>query len=157
MGLDSEEMFEIPSQVDVVLDMPCAFARVQRQFLTCFRCGGNHHYKSECGHFRTKMCAAWLKGACEEMFCSFAHGESELRRPWVPVCVRVVKIDGKIRRLGCGETGHTYRTCTRVNRAFTSIPLVIDKLPSDVYKQGAQCMLAQRFGVLRDTQSLTAT
>lgn len=134
----TKDNFIIPFQVDVVMDMPFAFSRVQRQYLTCFRCGMGHHYKSECGHFRTKLCLAWMRGQCEELYCSFAHGNHELRRPWVPVCVRVIKVDGKIRRLGCGESGHTYRSCTKSSRSFTIMPNTSSKLPSDTRNLGKQ-------------------
>ena len=102
----------VPEARDVVIELACGTGRVQRQFLTCFRCGGSHHYKSECGNFRTRICLAWQVGRCRELYCPFAHGASELRSPWLPVCIRVLRTaDGKIRRYGCGRQGHTYRTC----------------------------------------------
>lgn len=102
----------IPSGVEVEVDLTnAAGCRVQRQYLTCFRCGENFHYKSECGSFRTRMCSKWERGVCDDEFCSFAHGEAFLRTPWVPKCIRIVKVNGRIQRLGCGVFGHTYRSC----------------------------------------------
>ena len=139
----SKPKYAIPKALNVTVDVPFGFARVQRQFLTCFRCGGSHHYKSECGHFRTKICSAWERGQCNEIFCSFAHGESELRTPWVPICIRIVKVDGRIRRMGCGETGHTYRTCPRQNKTC-NVTALANKLPSELYRCNAQfcCQLS---------------
>ncbi|CAO2813076.1 unnamed protein product [Amaranthus hypochondriacus] len=31
-------------------------------------------------HFKTKLCALYQRGHCEREFCTFAHGDSELRR-----------------------------------------------------------------------------
>ena len=57
--------------------------RVQRHNLTCFRCEGPHHFRSECSSFRTKLCTHWEAGSCEEAYCPFAHGIENLRRPWL--------------------------------------------------------------------------
>ena len=57
--------------------------RVQRHNLTCFRCGGPHHFRSECSSFRTKLCSQWKVGCCQEAYCPFAHGIENLRRPWL--------------------------------------------------------------------------
>lgn len=57
--------------------------RVQRHNLTCFRCGGPHHFRSECSSFRTKLCSQWKVGCCQEAYCPFAHGTEALRRPWL--------------------------------------------------------------------------
>ena len=101
----------IPVARDVVIDIAAHTGRIQRQFLTCFRCGQPHHYKSECHNFRTRMCNAWMNEQCNELYCSFAHGEAELRTPWIPMCIRIARVDGRIRRFGCGMQGHTFRQC----------------------------------------------
>ena len=83
--------------------------------ITCFRCGEYGHYRGECHSFRVQMCAQYEAGTCWNTSCSFAHGVSELRKPWLAKCVRVVKVAGKVEVLGCGAFGHTYRSCPLVD------------------------------------------
>lgn len=111
----------LPWQVVVTLHIPNEHGtRGNRESLTCFKCGQLNHFKSECATWRTRLCTRWKAGNCTDPFCPFAHGESQLREPWKPVCVRVIRSeDGKIRTFGCGEFGHTYNRCphsTRVPR-----------------------------------------
>lgn len=82
--------------------------RRDRSTVTCFRCGEMGHYRAECHVFRTRFCT---RRACVDKDCFFAHDASQLRRPWVPRCVRVEKVDGTITVRGCGQTGHTFRMC----------------------------------------------
>lgn len=82
-----------------------------RSHITCFRCGESGHYKSECFHWRTRLCFHHMKGVCDDPFCSFAHGNSQLRSPWMPRCVRVVKHNGHLISLGCKRFGHTFKYC----------------------------------------------
>ena len=83
-------------------------ARLQ---ITCFRCGEQGHYKSECFHWKTRLCWHFANSACNDINCAFAHGEEEIRRPWMPRCVRIIKKDGNLICLGCKESGHTYKYC----------------------------------------------
>lgn len=77
--------------------------------ITCFRCGEIGHYRSECHTYKTSMCPNHMR--CTQGNCPFAHDESELRQPWMPKCVRVVKFGGRVQVLGCGNAGHTFRMC----------------------------------------------
>lgn len=82
-----------------------------RRHITCFRCGEYGHFRGECHTFKTQMCAKHALGECTADACPFAHSADELRKPWLPKCVRVVKAMGAVQVLGCGQTGHTFRTC----------------------------------------------
>ena len=75
----------------------------------CIRDRG--HYKSECFHWKTRLCWHHLNAHCKDPVCSFAHGRSELRVPWMPRCVRITKRDGVLVSLGCNSYGHTYKQC----------------------------------------------
>ena len=79
--------------------------------ITCFRCGEQGHYKSECFHWKTRLCWHNEHSICRDANCSFAHGEREIRTPWMPRCVRIVKKDGALVCLGCRGYGHTYKYC----------------------------------------------
>ena len=90
------------------VEKPCAF----RTSLTCFRCGEVGHYRVECYTFRTTMCT--MGKSCPDHAtggCDKAHSAIELRRPWQPKCVRVVRERNGIAILGCGSNTHTFRTC----------------------------------------------
>ena len=86
-------------------------ANIQREYITCFRCAEQGHWKSECMLYKTRMCWHYQFGKCIEKDCPFAHFEHELRTPWKPKCIRVMKKDGKLVKMGCGSTNHTYRFC----------------------------------------------
>ena len=58
--------------------------------------------------------------------CSFAHGEHELRSPWISRCVRVVKHGSKLMCIGCNSTEHTFRRCPIHPRS----PYLVTPLPS---------------------------
>ena len=83
----------------------------QRDIITCFRCGEQGHWKSECMLYKTRLCWHNRYGNCTDSDCPFAHTEKELRSPWKPKCVRVIKKDGFLTTLGCGSYNHTFRQC----------------------------------------------
>tara|TARA_B110000008_G_C16916357_1_gene542884 strand:- start:705 stop:1061 length:357 start_codon:yes stop_codon:yes gene_type:complete len=82
-----------------------------RNQITCFRCGSQGHYKSECFHWKTRLCWHFNDNNCKDTNCAFAHGEHELRTPWLPRCVRIIKKDGVLICLGCKAVGHTFKHC----------------------------------------------
>jgi hypothetical protein len=84
---------------------------IQRDCITCFRCAEHGHWKSECMLYKTRLCWHKRVGKCIDMDCPFAHDNEELRTPWKPKCIRVIKRDGKLVKLGCGSLQHTYRQC----------------------------------------------
>lgn len=82
-----------------------------RDCITCFRCAEIGHWKSECMLYKTRLCWHNKMGKCTDPACPFAHNESELRTPWKPKCIRVIKREGKLITLGCNSTLHTFRQC----------------------------------------------
>lgn len=98
-------MFTIPNAS--LSETKCGYFRCD---ITCFRCGQRGHKKGECRTWRTKMCNNGENCTNGEN-CPFAHNNSELRTPWVARCIRIIRVDGRLRHIGCGETGHTFREC----------------------------------------------
>jgi hypothetical protein len=89
-----------------------SFVEADRSKSICFRCGQAGHFRYNCMTWKVKPCVHFQKnGECSERFCSFAHGEKELRTPWVTRCVRVVKEGGVLFCIGCNSTEHTFRKC----------------------------------------------
>lgn len=80
-----------------------------RKDTTCFRCGERGHRKSECRTWKTKRCTNPVCIVATQ--CAFAHGDAELRTPWVARCVRVVRKNGQMVPIGCGKVGHTFKDC----------------------------------------------
>ena len=82
---------------------------LSRRDITCFRCGQKGHKKQECRTWKTKRCT---NHSCKlGINCGFAHAGEILRTPWIPKCVRVIRENGQMRVIGCGEIGLTYREC----------------------------------------------
>lgn len=79
--------------------------------VTCFRCGEQGHYRAQCYAWKVNLCTRYSVGLCQSQNCNFAHGLSELRKPWLAKCVRVVKVGPNLCVRGCGKEGHTYRNC----------------------------------------------
>jgi hypothetical protein len=98
----------LPYGVTVIIQVEDTNEDRSRSNITCFRCGENGHFRSECHVYRVQMCEKLL---CKNSNCHSAHSVAELRTPWKPKCVRVVKNGGVVKKLGCGQTGHTYRNC----------------------------------------------
>lgn len=88
-----------------------AFVDTDRSNLVCFRCGQRGHVRFQCLTFKVKRCILFDKGICKDCNCPFAHGEEELRTPWMSRCVRVVKNGGKLLCIGCNSKEHTFRRC----------------------------------------------
>lgn len=88
---------------------------IHRDLITCFRCAEQGHWKSECMLFKTRLCWHHKVKKCLDPDCPFAHSEEELRTPWKPKCIRVIKRDGKLIKLGCGSLSHTFRHCPYIN------------------------------------------
>ena len=82
-----------------------------RSDIICFRCGEKRHVKSECLHWKTRICWHYSNGHCNKVACPFAHGASELRTPWDIRCVRIIKTEHGCVDMGCGSLMHSYRNC----------------------------------------------
>ena len=91
---------------------------VNRSQITCFRCGEQGHYKSECFHWQTRLCWHFSNTYCKDANCSFAHGKQQLRTPWMSRCVRLIRRDSQLITLGCKEYGHTYKNCPYLNEVY---------------------------------------
>ena len=92
-----------------------------RSNIICFRCGEkNGHVKSECLHWKTRICWHFTNGQCTKPMCPFAHGYSELRTPWDIKCVRIIKTEQGCIDMGCGSSLHSYRNCPHAENIATS-------------------------------------
>jgi hypothetical protein len=110
MNLPSGKQISISVESDAIRNFVVNTPTTRWQ-ITCFRCGEQGHYKSECFHWRTRLCWHFANATCCDPNCSFAHGAEEMRTPWMPRCVRIVKRDGALTCLGCKMYGHTYKHC----------------------------------------------
>lgn len=113
---DEEQLsFRIPVSVTVnvtVGDHTKLYSARQTPFVTCFRCGETGHFRAQCRQFRTKMCNRLKYGTCDDPECFYAHHPSQLRRPWISKCIRVIKnADRAIEIRGCLSVGHTFSSC----------------------------------------------
>ena len=89
-----------------------AFVDVDRATMICFRCGQTGHARHQCLSYKVRLCWHFQnEGGCRDPTCTFAHGEAELRTPWKPRCVRVIKHEGQLMCIGCNSTEHTFRKC----------------------------------------------
>jgi len=60
-----------------------------RASVDCFLCGCPGHYRSECAHWKTRLCWHWRSyRRCNAAVCPFAHGLHELRAPIPPAASR---------------------------------------------------------------------
>lgn len=92
--------------------------RSKYNIIMCFRCAELGHSTDECLTFKIKLCKHYMNGWCilddGRNHCSYAHGEAELRKPWLKKCVRVwSKKNGDAHVGGCGKVGHTYTECSQ--------------------------------------------
>ena len=87
------------------------FMDVDRSGHICFRCGEQGHVRYQCLLYKVRLCIPNEEGKCIQENCSFAHGKEELRTPWKPKCVRVVKQAGKLICIGCNSGEHTFKKC----------------------------------------------
>ena len=87
-----------------------SFVDLQKN-LICFRCGEHGHVRYQCLTYKVRLCWHHAEGRCTDDHCTYAHGKEELRTPWKPRCVRVVKQAGKLVCIGCNSTEHTFRKC----------------------------------------------
>ena len=62
-----------------------------RSHLVCYRCGQTGHVRFQCLQYKIRLCQHFERGECNEKYCSFAHGQEELRTPWKLKSVRVAK------------------------------------------------------------------
>ena len=88
-----------------------SFVDTDRSAQMCFRCGEVGHVRHQCLTYKVRLCWHFQNGECKDPNCAFAHGTSELRTPWKPRCVRVVKHAGRFVCIGCNSTMHTFRRC----------------------------------------------
>lgn len=95
-----------------------AFRNEQQRYniVMCFRCAEIGHTTNECITYKIKLCKHYMNGWCamddSRKHCTYAHGVSEMRQPWLKKCVRVVsKKYGDARVSGCGQVGHAYSEC----------------------------------------------
>ena len=86
----------------------------------CLRCGGLWHTRETCKKFKVQFCRYQMVGDGECMFrfqsqmCPYAHDVSEIRNPYLPVCVRIIRTKkGEIFDLGCGTVGATFGQCCK--------------------------------------------
>ena len=94
----------------------------RNQDVICFRCGQQGHVRYQCLTYKVRLCWHHQRGQCTDPACTFAHGVGELRTPWKPRCVRVVKQGGKLICIGCNSTEHTFRTCPLTQGILFPVP-----------------------------------
>lgn len=97
--------------VTVTTSEVSAFVETNRTRPICFRCGEPGHVRHQCLTYKVQLCWHHRNGECYNSPCPYAHGVEELRRPWMPRCVRVVKHNGQFVCIGCNSNEHTFRKC----------------------------------------------
>ena len=98
--------------VETYMSTVNAYLETDKSSMICFRCGETGHVRYQCLTYKVRMCWNTVDGKqCTTQNCPFAHDVSELRTPWKPRCVRVVKQHGKFICIGCNSDQHTFRKC----------------------------------------------
>lgn len=87
------------------------FLNGRKEGQLCFRCGELGHMRHQCMTYKVQPCWHHDQGGCRDPLCTFAHGPDELRTPWRPKCVRVVRQGDRFVCIGCHSTEHTFRRC----------------------------------------------
>jgi hypothetical protein len=86
----SDIKIDHPSENSLVIhlntdQLACFFKKHKSSapFDKCGFCGDTDHSTEQHGVFRTKMCSHFKNNCCKFLDdCSFAHSESQVRRPW---------------------------------------------------------------------------
>jgi len=109
--LTDDSSMEKEVHVEIHASSLSSFVDTDRGEVICFRCGHVGHVRTQCLTYKVKPCWHFERGACTDKNCTFAHGVRELRTPWEPKCVRVIKTGGTLVCIGCKSNGHTFRKC----------------------------------------------
>lgn len=106
--------------IAVFLNPPAS--RHPTSHIVCFRCGEHGHTRSQCLTYKVRMCWHHMHRMCTDTYCTFAHGENELRQPWQLRCVRVVKQGDRYVSIGCNSAEHTFRKCPLYRENLLQLP-----------------------------------
>lgn len=88
------------------------FMETDHSQTVCFRCGETGHMRCQCLTYKVRLCYSLRKHEkCTDPSCTYAHSAEELRTPWRPRCVRVIKHQGKLICIGCNSSEHTFKRC----------------------------------------------
>lgn len=86
----------------------------------CNKCAQRGHTTWLCLTFKTRPCKFFQQGRCIKpaALCLYAHGEHELRPSSFNWCTRVTYENGVRTVEGCGNPGHTIKTCQQGARGL---------------------------------------